>query len=48
MAGGRCGAEEFADCAHHAVETLIENEWVHTDVTGEDIEYSFSSPLHMW
>jgi hypothetical protein len=48
MAGGRCSAEEFADCAHHAVETLIENGWVHTDVTGEDIEYSFSSPLHMW
>lgn len=47
-AGGRCGAEEFADFTQTDVEKLVENGWVHTDVTGEDVEYSFASPLHMW
>jgi hypothetical protein len=48
MAGGRCGAEEFNDCLPGDVEKLVENGWVHTELAGEDIVYSFASPLHMW
>jgi hypothetical protein len=48
MAEGRCGAEEFNDCLQVDVEKLVENGWVHTELAGEDIVYSFASPLHMW